>query len=201
MTGVDVAPLLLQVAKRRLGSLRQVQLIETDAQALDLPPGSMDAVFSRFGVMGFTNAVVAFTNFHRILKSSRRLAFCCWRSLTENELDSFPLAAAGVRTQVDHTPFSFSDPDYVRHTLEAAGFGEIAIEPHDASVSCGDVDTTMKVLLRVGALGKIVRENPNLRAHVEPRLREALAAIGDPAEVRLTAAVWIVTAQADGTNR
>ena len=36
--GVDVAPLLIQIAKRRTERLSQVSLIEADAQALDLPP-------------------------------------------------------------------------------------------------------------------------------------------------------------------
>lgn len=198
--GVDVAPLLLEIAKRRIGSLGQVRLIEADAQSLDLPPGGMNAVFSRFGVMSFADPVAAFSNFRGILKSSGMIAFCCWRSLAENELDRFPLSAAGVQTEVDHTPFSLADPNHIRLTLESAGFSKIAIEPHDEKVSCGDVDATMKVLLKVGALGKIVREDPDLRAKVEPRLREALVAMADPSEVHLTASIWIVTARAEGTT-
>ncbi|NIA72487.1 methyltransferase, partial [Pelagibius litoralis] len=112
----------------------------------------------------------------------------------------FPLSAAGVQTEVDHTPFSLADPDHIRRSLETAGFSKIAIESHDQKVSCGDVDATMKVLLKVGALGKIIRENPGLRANVEPRLRKALAAMDDPSEVYLTASVWIVTAWAEGMS-
>ncbi|MEZ4280599.1 MAG: hypothetical protein R3F21_13445 [Myxococcota bacterium] len=52
------------------------------------------------------------------------------------------------------------------------------------------------VLLSVGSLGKIVRENPSLRGIAEPRLREALAARGDPKRVSLQASVWIVHARA-----
>ncbi len=43
--GVDVAPLLLEIAKRRTEPLSQVRLIRLDAQYLDLPSGSTDAVF------------------------------------------------------------------------------------------------------------------------------------------------------------
>jgi ubiquinone/menaquinone biosynthesis C-methylase UbiE len=35
--GVDLAPLLLEIARRRTEPLSQVRLIEADAQALDLP--------------------------------------------------------------------------------------------------------------------------------------------------------------------
>jgi SAM-dependent methyltransferase len=193
---VDVAPSLLDIAKRRTEPLSQVRLIEADAHALDLPAESTDAVFSRFGVMAFDHPVAAFTNFRRILKPSGTLAFSCWRSLQENALDHLPLAAAGVQATVDESPFSFADPEHIRHTLEAAGFSEITIQPHDEEVSSGGLDAMAWVLLKVGPLGKIVRENPALRATAEPLLREALAALGDPSTVKLLASIWIVTARA-----
>jgi SAM-dependent methyltransferase len=199
--GVDVAPLLLEIARRRTEPLGQVRLIQADAQSLDLPAGSADAVFSRFGVMAFGDPVAAFANFRRILRPSGALAFCCWRSLQENELDRLPLSAAGVQATVDESPFGFADPEHVRRTLEAAGFGEIVIRPHDEKVSSGDLDAMTWVLLKVGPLGKIVRENPALRATAEPLLREALAALGDPSRVQLSASVWIVTARAGAAIR
>jgi SAM-dependent methyltransferase len=193
--GVDVAPLLLEIAKRRTEPLSQVRLIQADAQSLDLPAESADAVFSRFGVMTFTDPIAAFANFRRILRPSGVLGFNCWRSLQDNELDRLPLAAAGVQSDVDESPFSFADPEHIRRTLEAAAFSEIIIQSHDEKVSSGDLDAMTSVLLKVGPLGKIVRENPALRATAEPLLRKALAALGDPSRVQLLASVWIVTAR------
>jgi SAM-dependent methyltransferase len=199
--GVDVAPSLLEIAKRRTEPLSQVRLIQADAQSLDLPDASADAVFSRFGVMAFDDPVAAFANFRRILRPSGALAFSCWRSLAENELDRLPLSAVGVQSTVNGSPFSFADPEHVRRTLEAAGFSEIIIRAHDEKVSSGDHDAMTRVLLQAGPLGKIVRENPALRATAEPLLREALAASGDPSRVQLLASVWIVTARAGGATR
>lgn len=199
--GVDVAPLLLEIAGRRTEPLSQVRLIQADAQHLDLPSASTDAVFSRFGVMSFDDPVAAFANFHRILRPSGVLAFSCWRSLRENELDHLPLSAAGIQSLVDEGPFSFADPEHIRRTLEAAGFSEIIIQSHDEKVSSGDLDAMTWVLLKVGPLGKIVRENPALRATAKPLLREALAALGDPSRVELAASVWIVTARAKAEPR
>jgi SAM-dependent methyltransferase len=194
--GVDIAPLLLSVARPRADGLTQVSFVECDAQALALPERSVDGLFSRFGVMAFADPVAAFSNFHRMMKPSGRLAFVCWRSLDENELDLLPLRAAGLEKMVDPTPFSFQDPGHVRATLEAAGFKQITIRAHDEAVSSGDLNAMATVLLRVGPLGKIVRENPELRMAAEPRVRAALAARGDRSRVALKAATWIVTAQA-----
>jgi len=195
LIGVDVAPLLLEIAQRRTAPLRQVRLIQADAQHLDLPSKSADAVFSRFGVMTFNDPVEAFANFRRILKLSGALAFCCWRSFKENALDHLPLSAAGFKSPVDESPFSFADPEHIRRTLEAASLRDINIQAHDEKVSSGDLDAMTCVLLKVGPLGKIVRENPALRATAEPLLRNALAQLGDPSRVELLASVWIVTAR------
>ena len=178
-----------------------MRLIQADAQFLDLPTGSADAVFSRFGVMTFNDPVAAFANFRRILRPSGALAFCCWRSLRENELDHLPLSAAGVQSTVDESPFSFADPEHIRRTLEAAGFSEIIIQSHDEKVSSGDLDAMTRVLLKVGPLGKIVRENSALQATAEPLLREALATLGNPSRVQLSASVWIVAARAGAAIR
>ncbi|MCJ9722730.1 methyltransferase domain-containing protein [Agrobacterium sp. SHOUNA12C] len=199
--GVDVAPLLLEIASRRTEPLSQVRLIQADAQSLDLSSESTDAVFSRFGVMSFDDPVAAFANFRRILRPSGTLAFTCWRSLEDNELDHLPLSAAGLQSSVDESPFSFADPEYIRGILEAAGFEEIVIQSHDEKVSSGDLDAMSWVLLKVGPLGKIVRENPALRATAEPLLRKTLAALGDASRVELLASVWIVTARAEAVLR
>ena len=101
---------------------------------------------------------------------------------------------------VDESPFSFADPERIRRTLEAAGFRAIGIQSHDEKVSSGDLDAMTRVLLRVGPLGKSVRENPALQAIAEPLLREALAALGDPSRVSLSASIWVVTARGRGAT-
>jgi SAM-dependent methyltransferase len=194
--GVDVASSLLKLAKQRAERLNQVSLVQADATVLEMPSDSADAVFSRFGVMAFDDAIAAFTNFAGILKPAGRLAFTCWRSLQNNELDYFPLRASGVHQDVDERPFSFAEPHYIRAILEASGFHDIAIRPHDEKVSSGDIDAMTKVLLKVGPLGKIIRENPSLQTKAESSVRKALGALGNPSKVQLTASVWVVSARA-----
>jgi SAM-dependent methyltransferase len=194
--GVDIAPLVLDAARERAGGLEGVSFIETDAAVLDLPEASIDAFFSRFGVMAFPQPVAAFSNFRRLLKPTGRLAFVCWRSLEENELDLLPLQAAGLEHLVDPTPFSFEDPNYLRTTLETAGFMEVAIDANDQAVTSGDLEAMATLLLRVGPLGRIIRENPELRTDAEPRVRAALITKGDTTHVSLRAATWIVSARA-----
>jgi hypothetical protein len=84
----------------------------------------------------------------------------------------------------------------VRGVLERAGFGEIEITAHDEQVGSGDLDAMLAVCSRVGALGKVLRESPELRTAALPAVRSALAAHDGPHGVRLSAATWVVTALA-----
>src|SRR4051794_26612238 len=89
-------------------------------------------------------------------------------------------------------------PSGVRGILERAGFGAIEITARDEQVGSGDLDKMLAVCSRVGALGKILRENPELRAAALPAVRSALAAHDGPDGVRLNAATWVVTARKAG---
>jgi SAM-dependent methyltransferase len=192
--GVDIAPRLLDMARLRAEGLAQVRFLDADAQRLDLPGRSVDAIFSRFGVMAFANPLAAFANFRRILKPSGSLAFVCWRALEANELDLLPLRATGLEAMADPTPFSFADADFLRTTLQKAGFEEVRVQADDRSVSSGTIEDMAKVLLRVGPLGRILREDPDLRAEAEPLLLAALKNREEQGRVALRAATWIVTA-------
>ena len=48
---------------------------QVDAQTADLGEGVFDAVFSRFGVMFFSDPVAAFANLRKAVKPQGRLAF------------------------------------------------------------------------------------------------------------------------------
>jgi SAM-dependent methyltransferase len=192
--GVDPAPRVLSVARQRTAHLPQVRLLQQDAADLALLSQSLDRVFSRFGMMFFASPVAAFTNMHRMLKPGGRVGFVCWRSMQENELDVLGVDAAGLPIAVDTSPFSFESAAVIEQVLSSASFNQIEVSAHDAQICAGDVEATLKVVTRVGALGKVLRENPALLASAEPSVRAALSARERNGSVHLGAATWIVTA-------
>src|SRR5215470_9078355 len=203
VVGIDLSAAVLAFAKSAAKGCERVRFVHADAQVFPFEPASFDAAFSRFGVMFFTDPTAAFINIRRGLRPNGRLAFVCWRALEENQLDILPLTAASIHLppQPAHDPeapgpFAFANPDRVRDFLERAGFGEIDITAHDDQVGSGDLDAMLAVCSRVGALGKILREKPELRAATLPAVRSALAAHDGPDGVRLNAATWVVTARA-----
>jgi SAM-dependent methyltransferase len=206
VTGIDVSAAVLAFAQRAAEGCDRVRFVRADAQLYPFEPASFDAAFSRFGVMFFADPVAAFGNIHRSLKANGRLAFICWRTLDENALDHVPLRAASPHLPPQPAeeadapgPFAFASSDRVRDILERAGFVEIAITAHDELVGSGGVDAMVAVCSKVGALGKILRENPELQAMALPTLRSALAGYDGPDGVKLAAATWIVTARIPST--
>jgi SAM-dependent methyltransferase len=197
VVGVDVAPRVLDVARNRTDHLRQVTLLQEDAANLALPNGSFDGIYSRFGIMFFADPSRAFSNMRRMLKRHGKIGFVCWRSFDENELDFFPVQAAGLSLDADTAPFSFDNSDTIKNVLRSAGFDRIAVEPHDTSVSSGSTEAMLQVLTRVGALGMILRGTPALLPHVKPQVLAALAAREADGKVSLRSATWIVTATAN----
>ena len=203
VVGIDLSAAVLAFARRAATGCERVLFVQADAQVFPFESASFDAAFSRFGVMFFADPIAAFINIRRSLRPNGRLAFVCWRTLQENPLDILPLKAAlaYLPPQPAHDPdapgpFAFADPDRVRNILEQAGFGEIEITARDEQVGSGDLDAMLAVCSRVGALGKILRENPELRAATLPAVRSAIAAHDGPDGVRLNAATWVVTARA-----
>jgi SAM-dependent methyltransferase len=203
VVGIDLSAAVLAFARRAAEGRERVRFVQADAEAYPFEPASFDAAFSRFGVMFFADPIAAFINIRRSLKPNGRMAFVCWRALEENQLDILPLRAASPHLPPLPAfdaevagPFAFANPDRVRGILERANFGEIEITAHDDQVGSGDLDTMLMVCSQVGALGKILRESPELRAATLPAVRAALAAHDGADGVKLTAATWVVTARA-----
>lgn len=203
--GVDLSRALLDVAERRAQGLDlEVRFEADDAQTSDFGGERFDAAFSRFGVMFFADPAAAFANILKALKPGGRIAFVCWRPPEENPLMTAPFKAAErlippqpPSDPLAPGPFAFADPERVRRILGEAGFGQVAIRPFDAKVGGWTPEEALIVAQRVGPLGAVLRENPDLR----PKVLEAVAGelqrhTGADGKVRMDAAVWIVTATA-----
>ncbi len=205
VTGLDISRPMLEIARGRAAEagLSNAEFLEADAQTYLLETGAYDGLFSRFGVMFFADPTAAFTNLRRALKPGGRLAFLCWRSPDQNPIMTLPMASvahlfppASPPEPGAPGPFAFADPKRVEAILSGAGFSDIAITPHDEKIGAGSLDDTLSLTLRVGPLGGMLREHPDLRDTAIGILRETLAAHAGPDGVKLGSATWIVTAKA-----
>jgi SAM-dependent methyltransferase len=204
-TGVDISRPMLEVGRARPVSpgLADMAFREADAQQDDLGQGQWDGVFSRFGVMFFSDPVAAFANLRRSLRPGGRLAFVCWRPFAENDWMRVPMMAAlpllAPPVPADPTapgPFAFADPERVMGILQGAGFTDLSITPFDTRIGGSGLDQTVALTLKVGPLGSALRESPDLAQPVAAAVRTALEPYDTPDGVLMPAAVWLVSARA-----
>ena len=204
VVGLDISrPMLAVAAERaRAAGLANVSFVEADAQTHAFEPASFDGLFSRFGVMFFSDPTAAFHNLLGALKPCGRLVFACWRSIAENPIMSAPMAAASRHLTPPPPPepgapgpFAFADPERVRDILSSAGFGRIEITPFDTQMGGNTLEDALKLALRVGPLGAQLRENPGLAPTIIDEVRKMLAGHLRDGAVWMDGAVWIVTAR------
>jgi SAM-dependent methyltransferase len=200
VTGLDLSAPMLELARIRAGGFDNVSFVQADVQIARFAV-PFDAVFSRFGVMFFEDPAAAFANIATAMQTGGRLAFVCWRAMAENVWMTLPLQA-GLRhvpaPQADDPdapgPFAFARAERVRGILEAAGFTNIVVAPHDVPIGGFDLETAAQLSLRVGPLGRLLREAPEQRDAVTESVREVLAGYVTADGMMMPSASWIVTA-------
>ena len=204
--GVDISAPMLARARERAAAekLANVRFEVADAQTHSLTPGSVDLVFSRFGVMFFADPEAAFANIGRALRPGGRLAFVCWQALAQNRwmLDSIAAIARFVPPSPPPAPdapgpFAFADSARVRGILERAGFRAVKHEAVTGELSLGrTLDEALGFATEIGPAASALREaSESQRAEAIAALRQALETKLTPNGVLAAYATWIVTAE------
>src|SRR5258708_22029865 len=151
VVGVDVSRPMLARARERTAGRASIGLVLGDAQLHPFAAASVDALYSRFGVMFFADVRAAFANLRRALRPGGRLAFVCWQEMARNPWADVPLRA--VMRLLPETalpellrpglpgPFSMADAAQVRGVLTDAGFADVTIEPWEQAENRGGAIT------------------------------------------------------------
>ncbi len=185
VTGIDVSPqMILHARNRRHAAIMEgggfitpenIVLRVADAEVDDLGTGH-DAVFSRFGVMFFTDAHAGFSNLASALKPTGWLSVVAWAEFDHNPWMALPHdAAAPILGEVVEPadpsapgPFTLADRDATVGLLSGCGFDRIEViditQPR--RVRHGTERDWAAVTLRIGPLADAFMTAP-------PDLREA----------------------------
>ncbi|MCL3818666.1 class I SAM-dependent methyltransferase [Aeromicrobium wangtongii] len=207
VVGVDISAPMLTEARRRADArgLRNVHLFEADAQTADLGDSTFDAVFSRFGVMFFTDPPAAFAHLAAALVPGGRLSFVCFAAPGANPFILLPVMAAAAHLDLSPPspdgpgPFSLADPDRTVTLLREAGFDDVVSAPGpDEAILHGadDLDALAeRVLEQNPATGtRLAVVEPSVRAAAVQATAQALAPHRTGDRIRLGAGSWIVSA-------
>ena len=206
VTGVDLSPALIKVARERGGRLENLTFEEADATAwASGHRKSYDCMVSRHGVMFFDNPVAAFSQLRGAMTIGGKLIFSCFRTFSDNpfftEVGKLVGASSEVSDPLAPGPFAFSDSDYVRAILDQAGWADLSFERVDFQMIAGSgIDPVIDAVSYFSRIGPAARAIAELPEGARAAAREKLAVFAsehlEDGKVGLGASCWIVSASA-----
>ena len=205
--GIDVSQPMLAVARSRgaLANCAHLAFRDGDASEAALPANT-DLLFSRFGVMFFSQPAPAFSHLRKSLRARGRCVFVCWRTPRDNPWAMTPLSAARAAMGVTPAPadpdapgpFAFADEGRLRTILSDAGFGDIDVQRFDAAISIGATPrSAAEAVVQVGPVSRLVREvGAEHLPVILDAVERALVPLAAPdGHVSLNGSTWIVSAR------
>lgn len=145
----DQTEAMLQGARGRAAEreLANVEFKVINAEWIDLPLASVDAVLCRWGYMLMADPGAALSETRRVLRAGGRLALAVWDAIERN-----PWAHLPVRALVEHGhtsasgadgrpgPFALGSAERLAELLEGAGFVDPRIEAIELTRRHGDFE-------------------------------------------------------------
>jgi SAM-dependent methyltransferase len=207
VVGADISEPMLEGARKRVADsgLRNISLLQADAQVHRFEPDRFDLIASHFGVMFFADPVAAFGNLRSAARAGGRLCFVCWGPLEDNKHWLIPYEVAlrhlgPPAPKPPHMPgpLALSDPSYVRSILEAAGFADVAISRETPAIIGSTPEEEADHACIIAPAGRLIDEkkpDDALRAEIRQEMIEAFAAYAGGKPMLLPSTVLIVTAR------
>lgn len=144
----DVAPEMVELARRRNAGLGNVEVEVLDASSLDCPDASVDVVVSRMGLMFTPDPAVAFGETRRVLAAGGRFGALTWAGMEHNPWMTCVGMAAMMNGLVAGGPpvgpggiFSLGDPALLAALAKDAGFVDVAVEEIPTTFHAESIDS------------------------------------------------------------
>lgn len=205
VTGVDVSKVILNQAQERAYSISNINFVCVDAQYCDFEPLACDLVYSRFGVMFFSDPGAALGNIRKALKPGGRMVFVCWQPIKQNQWINLPLEIATKyapppppSSSQDPGAFSFGDTRRIKEVLEVAGFSSVLIRPYNTKFNLGhSLIEAVDFISTIGPSSYLMDDSgidANIKAGFLRELHQTLSLYATEHSVSLDASAWIVSA-------
>ncbi|GAA3204644.1 class I SAM-dependent methyltransferase [Dactylosporangium siamense] len=208
--GVDLSAAMIEAARSRFPAGRHpgLRFLAADIETLDVVPGGpFDAAYSRMVLMLLADPVAGCAAVRRSLRPGGRFAATVFRAgnawLPAAMLGAAPHLGAlpPLPVGAEPGPFALADPGRIARVLTAAGFADVATEPHDVVMEAPDEpDDVAEWLIELGPASAPYRlAVPTAQHEARAGAGKLLARFRDPgAGYRIPSALWLVTARNPG---
>ena len=195
----DQAEAMLAGARARSAELglSNVEFQVLNAEWIDLPVASVDAVLCRWGYMLMADPAVALAETRRVLRPGGRLALAVWDAIEDNPWALLPArellerdrgaaedgAAAGARvSSYSPGPFALSSTEELTGLLAGAGFEDVELETMDLVRHHANFDELWEVTLDLSRVfhDAVLGRTPAQIEEIRESLRERFAPYTGP---------------------
>jgi SAM-dependent methyltransferase len=143
----DIAPGMVEHARRRSDEFDNVETALVDAAAIDAPDASFDVVVCRMGLMFTPDPARAFDEISRVLRPAGRFGALTWGSIEHNPWMTCVGMAAMINGIVAGGPptgpggiFSLSDPEHLTRLATDAGLADVDVTAVDVTFAAESID-------------------------------------------------------------
>jgi SAM-dependent methyltransferase len=198
-----VALILERAAELGLEDVVDARVME--AEWIDQPAASVDAVLCRWGYMLLADPGASLRETRRVLRPGGRVSLAAWASAERNPWSSvigMELVARGLMERPEPGApgqFAWSDPDVIVRALEDAGFLDVELETLEFTFEYPDLDAWWDVQLDLAPAlaGTVAGISPADRDDLREALDARLAPyVGEGGRVMLPAATHVAAADA-----
>ncbi len=167
ITALDISePLINQARSRADESPVTSHYHLVDAQNEQIPDAPFDLATSRFGVMFFSDPVVAFTNIRNHLKPGGRLVIAAWSNISGNPWFEEPrngavnrLGPMDISDPHAPGPLGFQDIERVTGILRDAGFQSVVGEEAEVILSHpGPLERVAALASNIGPAARVLKK-------------------------------------------
>ena len=179
----DFAEPMVDAARERLQGegAPGVEYRVIDAETIDLPDASVEAVACRMGYMLMADPAAALRESARVLAPGGRIALAVWSDPVSNPWGALPMQAVASELGAPPAPadapslWALADEARLKGLLEDAGFQSIRIEKLDDAVEFESAEQWIEVTRRLAGPLKALLANldDDTRGAIEDRMREA----------------------------
>lgn len=143
----DIAPGMVEVARRRNAGFGNVDVAVLDAAAIDRADDSFDVVACRMGLMFTPDPSVALAEIARVLAPNGRVGVLTWAGMEHNPWMTCVGMAAMMNGLVSGGPpvgpgsiFSLADPGQLEALAKGAGFHDVIVDSFPVTFRATDID-------------------------------------------------------------
>ena len=203
LVSTDLSPAMIAVARRRAKELgiTNADFETADAQAMQFPAASFDAVTCRWAYMLMPDLRAALAETRRVLKPGGRLTLAVFTAAPENPWASLPaqlLVERGyAKPPAPGTPgiLALADRANLESAVRASGFTNVTIDAVSFAWRFPDTAAYWTFLVDLTAHGPAVARIPDsARDEFRAELARRLAPFREGERVNLPARCWMVLA-------